>query len=68
MWCVWGEGGEDAEERRVAELLGVDRHTVAKWVKEGWIRAVRLPSGRYRIPESEVKKILEGGSNRNQSI
>ena len=26
-------------------------------------KAVRLPSGRYRIPESEVRKILEGGSD-----
>jgi len=47
----------------VAEILGVDRHTVVKWVKEGKIKAIRLPSGRYRIPESEVKKILEGGSS-----
>ena len=47
----------------VAELLGVDRHTVVKWIKEGKIRAIKLPSGRYRIPESEVKKILEGRSN-----
>ena len=47
----------------VAKILGVDRHTVVKWAKEGMIRAVRFPSGRYRIPESEVKKILEGGSN-----
>jgi len=47
----------------VAELLGVDRHTVVKWIKEGKIRAVKLPSGRYRIPESEVRKILEGGSD-----
>ena len=46
----------------VAEVLGVDRHTVVKWIKEGKIRAIRLPSGRYRIPESEVKKILEGGT------
>jgi len=46
----------------VAEVLGVDRHTVVKWIKEGRIRAIRLPSGRYRIPESEVKKILEGRS------
>ncbi len=47
----------------VAEILGVDRHTVVKWIKEGKIRAVKLPSGRYRIPESEVRKILEGGSD-----
>ena len=47
----------------VAEILGVDRHTVVKWTKEGKIRAVKLPSGRYRIPEGEVRKILEGKSD-----
>jgi len=47
----------------VAEILGVDRHTVVKWIKERKIRAVRLPSGRYRIPESEVRKIIEGESD-----
>jgi len=31
-------------------------------------RAVRLPSGRCRILESEVRKILEGGSSCNQVI
>jgi len=52
----------------VAKILGVDRHTVVKWVKEGGIRAVRPLGGRYRIPESEVRRILEGGSNCDQSI
>jgi len=47
----------------VAEILGVDRHTVVKWIKEGKISAIRLPSGRYRIPESEVRRILEGRGN-----
>ena len=47
----------------VAEILGVDRHTVIKWIRESRIKAVRLPSGRYRIPEGEVGKILEGGSD-----
>ena len=47
----------------VAEILGVCRHIVVKWIKEDKIRAIRLPSGRYRIPESEVRKILEGGSD-----
>jgi len=46
----------------VAEMLGVSRHTVAKWIREGRIKAITLPSGRYRIPESEVRKILEGRS------
>lgn len=47
----------------VAEMLGVDRHTVIRWVREGKIRAIRLPSGRHRIPESEVRKILERSEN-----
>ena len=40
----------------VAEILGVDRHTVVKWIKEGKIRAIKLSSGRYRVPEGEVRK------------
>ncbi len=59
----YGEKGEDVKECEVAEILGVDRHTVVKWIKNGKIKAIRLPSGRYRIPESEVKKILERSSN-----
>lgn len=47
----------------VARRLNVSRHTVLNWIKRGKIKAIRLPSGRYRIPESEVEKILEGGSN-----
>ena len=45
----------------VAKMLNIDRHTVTRWIREGRIKAVKLPSGRYRIPESEVRKILEGG-------
>jgi len=29
----------------VAEIFGVDKHTVVKCIKEGEIEAVRLPSG-----------------------
>ncbi len=43
-----------------AKLLGVSRHSIYRWIEKGLIRAVRLPSGRYRIPESEVRRILEG--------
>ena len=46
----------------VAKMLNVDRHTVTRWIREGKIKAIKLPSGRYGIPESEVKRILEGKS------
>ncbi|MHA1595538.1 MAG: MerR family transcriptional regulator [Candidatus Baldrarchaeia archaeon] len=48
----------------VARILNVSRHTVLNWIRKGKIRAIRLPSGRYRIPESEVRRILEGGGNK----
>ena len=47
----------------VAGILAVSRHTVVKWIREGDIGAIRPPSGRYRVPESGVGKILEGGSD-----
>jgi putative resolvase len=46
--------------REAALILNVDRRTIWKWIKEGKIKAVRLPSGRYRIPESEVIRIITG--------
>lgn len=41
----------------VAEIFNVTRHVVAKWIREGKINAIKLPGGRYRVPESEVEKI-----------
>jgi putative resolvase len=44
---------------QAAAMLSVDRATVARWVRLGQLRAVRLPSGRYRIRRTEVEKLLE---------
>ncbi len=46
----------------LAKALNVTRHAVIKWIREGRLNAIRLPGGRYRIPESEVRKIIEGRS------
>jgi putative resolvase len=43
-----------------AELLNVSRQTIWTWIKRGKIRAVKLPSGQYRIPDSEIVRILQG--------
>jgi len=40
-------------------MLGISRQTLWEWTKKGIIKAVRLPTGRFRYPESEVKRILE---------
>jgi excisionase family DNA binding protein len=45
--------------REFAELLGVSRIAVIKWIKKGKIVAYSV-HGRWRIPYSEVEKILRG--------
>jgi len=43
----------------LAELMGVSRVTVIKWIRSGRISAYNI-NGYYYIPESEVEKILRG--------
>jgi len=33
---------------------------LSRWVREGRIRTIRTAGGKYRIPESEVRRIAEG--------
>lgn len=42
----------------VAERLDVSRGTVLNWCRAGELMYVRYPSGQYRIPPSEVERIL----------
>ena len=43
--------------REVCGILGVTNRTLRRWIKEGRIKAVNV-YGRWRIPESEVKRLL----------
>jgi len=45
--------------REFAKLLGVSRVTVIKWIKRGRITAYSV-HGRWRIPYSEVERVLRG--------
>jgi len=45
--------------REFAELLGVSRVTVIKWIKSGKITAYGV-HGKWRIPYSEVERLLKG--------
>ena len=47
----------------VAERLRMNPETIRVWLREGRLRGVR-PGGKragWRIPESEVRRILSGG-------
>lgn len=43
----------------VAELLGVHRETVRRWIRNGWLEAIDLGSTRagLRIPNREVDRV-----------
>ncbi|MBS7609523.1 excisionase family DNA-binding protein [Candidatus Bathyarchaeota archaeon] len=41
----------------VAKRLQVSRRTVERWITQGKMRAIKYPSGRFKVPESEVERI-----------
>ncbi|MEM1651170.1 MAG: helix-turn-helix domain-containing protein [Sulfolobales archaeon] len=43
--------------REVCGILGVTNRTLRRWISEGRVRAVNV-YGRWRIPESEVRRLL----------
>lgn len=48
--------------KQAAEQLAVSQPTIRRWIDQGRLRAVRLPSGQYRIEQAEVDRLL-GRSN-----
>jgi len=46
--------------REFCEIVNVSYSTFKRWVHEGRVRIVRLPSDRIRVPYSEVERILRG--------
>ena len=46
--------------KEFCELVGISYRTFKRWVSEGRIHVVRTPTGRIRVPYSEVERILGG--------
>jgi excisionase family DNA binding protein len=44
----------------VADVLRVDVKTVARWVNQGLLRAVKTPGGHNRMYAEDVKAIVNG--------
>jgi putative resolvase len=44
--------------RKLAERLGISFITLKRWIYQGKIRAVKTIGRRYRIPESEILRIM----------
>jgi excisionase family DNA binding protein len=48
--------------RAMRGILGAPRVTVIRWIREGRLRAFKLPGGRlWRVKESDLVKFIEGG-------
>ena len=44
--------------QEVCSTLGISYSTLRRWIRDGKIKAVRTPTGRIRIPKSEIERIL----------
>lgn len=45
--------------REAAEILGVSRHTIYFWVRQGKLRAYQTPGGRMMISVDELKGLYK---------
>ncbi|MEM1510848.1 MAG: IS607 family transposase [Sulfolobales archaeon] len=54
--------------REVCEKLGVSYSTLRRWVAAGYIRAIKTVGGKYRIPESEVRRVLESRAKETRAV
>ncbi len=46
--------------REACKRLGISFITLKRWIYSGKIRAIRTPTGRWMIPESEIERIIGG--------
>ncbi|MEM4048099.1 MAG: IS607 family transposase [Zestosphaera sp.] len=54
--------------KEVCERLGVSYSTLHRWIGEGYVKAIRTVGGKYRIPESEVRRILESRAKEIRAV
>ena len=47
-----------------AQILKVRRETIRRYIKNGYLRALTLPGGDYRLLESDIQKLLKHSSQR----
>jgi len=59
--------GEWLTTGQAAELLGVSRSTVVRYIEAGTLDARRLPGGHWRIRRSEAERLLGDDSESERS-
>ena len=43
---------------QAAKQFDVTNQTIRQWIKDGYMAAIQLPNGRYKINQSEVDRLL----------
>lgn len=56
------------KSKEVLELLQITRLTLTKYVKEGIIKTITLPNGRYDYDKDSVYKLFNKGIDRKTYI
>ena len=47
--------------KEFCEIMRISRYTFYEWVSKGLVKVIRTPTGKIRVPYSEVERILKGG-------
>jgi excisionase family DNA binding protein len=48
--------------KEAAEILGISKCTLYRWLKRGWIVGTTLPNGTIRIAGSALDRVLNGST------
>jgi len=56
---IRGNGKKWLTVKGMAEYCLVSRGTVRRWIKEGKIASIKLPSGHYRVSIGDFRDFLE---------
>jgi putative resolvase len=53
---------------KATKLLGISFITIKRWIYAGRIKAIRTPTKRYLIPESEIRRLLGQQVPKNRAV
>jgi len=54
--------------REACERLGISYSTLRRWIEAGYVKAIRTVGGKYMVPESEVRRILESRAKEIRAV
>jgi excisionase family DNA binding protein len=52
----------------VARILKVRRETIRRYIKNGYLKAVTLPGGDYRLRETDIQELLSRTAQKGDEV